>query len=1051
VKSEDFVKLILKYKAFVFLGLALVLSAGTAAAAVLYGTTLGTKTLVAINTVTNTVTTLTGTPGTPDSLTLVGGCIVYDLSDMSEVHQWCPGPPPTDTTLANSTNGLGGSQDLVLEPGGTTLLVSNYTNGNVTRVNLLGPFPNGTTLTNLPFPEGLAYDTMGHLFINAGSEFATCSAGGGSSKIYQVNPVNGMTITSSSAFDPTNSLDGLLFDPFTGHLWATSKCGGMIYEVDPATLNVLHSYSTGASSYPDGLASNGHGTLYLVLRNDPGPGIPAQIGIFDIPSTTLTPGLTVTGLDDLAQIVSPPTPNTKSFTPPVIPMGTTTTLTITISNPGPQAVTGVAFSDNLPVQVMVNSPPGVVNTCGGTVTATAGSSTVSLANGAIAANMNCTISVTLQGVVLGTGQNNISVSSNEGGQGPNTCPDQNPCPSITVLGPPSIQKSFNPGTFVSGGTSVLTFTLTNPNNTTLTGVTFSDTLPATTPPGLTFTNAPTTNTCGGSVVIDATMKTLTLSNGTIAGPASNTCTITATVTGTNMTATGIMVTNVSGNVTSMNGGTGNTAMAPVTVNPAPVQAVPLTITKSFTPSQINQGQTSVLTFTINNPNATYAASAVTFTDTLPGIIQVANPNGATPTPPCGAGSSVSATPGSNTVALSNGAIPANNSCTFSVTVTGVSGGTATNSVTVSAQINGGPTTSNPGTAQISVVPPPTGTKSFNPSLIPPGGTSTLTFSITNPASSPITLTGVGFTDTLPTHLVVATPNNLNPPAGFYCGTGTVTAVAASATITLAGGTLAPGASCTFSVDVVNSSTVPETLTNCFTVTSNNGPTSSQSCANLNIQSPVPEDAYQVDYIPHLDIGDGTINLTNAGSLGASPFGPKIGTNGYICANVYAFSPDEQEISCCSCLITPNAVVHLSATKDILPNTLTGVKPTSIVVKLLATIPGINGSPGSTLTPPFTQTSCNPAYPFGYDNLTPGLRAWVTKLHALPTSPTSYGITETDFQRGYAANYYLLAQPPVGPPTPLSPGELGKLTGLCQFLIGNGSGAGVCSSCKLGAQ
>jgi len=100
------------------------------------------------------------------------------------------------------------------------------------------------------------------------------------------------------------------------------------------------------------------------------------------------------------------------------------------------------------------------------------------------------------------------------------------------------------------------------------------------------------------------------------------------------------------------------------------------------------------------------------------------------------------------------------------------------------------------------------------------------------------------------------------------------------------------------------------------------------------------DAYQISYISNPGIGAGFIDITNAGQLGADLFGPLSGTTGRICVNVYVFSPDEQEIACCDCLLTPNALVHLTAATDLIVNTLTGVIPASIVVKLLATIPDL---------------------------------------------------------------------------------------------------------------
>jgi len=203
-------------------------------------------------------------------------------------------------------------------------------------------------------------------------------------------------------------------------------------------------------------------------------------------------------------------------------------------------------------------------------------------------------------------------------------------------------------------------------------------------------------------------------------------------------------------------------------------------------------------------------------------------------------------------------------------------------------------------------------------------------------------------------------------------------------------------------------------------------------ANLTNGITAPTDSYQINYLANLNIGDGVINITNAGALGADAFGPFAGTTGRICVNVYAFSPDEQEIACCSCLVTPNALVHLSARTDLISNTLTGVVPNSIIVKLLATVPGGPTNPNSGNQGPFTASGCSPAQPFTFNNLAPGMRAWATRLHALPTSPVTYGVTEGVFQQAA-----------------LSQGELNKLIGLCQFISGNGSGAGICKTCTLG--
>src|ERR1700730_16751109 len=173
--------------------------------------------------------------------------------------------------------------------------------------------------------------------------------------------------------------------------------------------------------------------------------------------------------------------------------------------------------------------------------------------------------------------------------------------------------------------------------------------------------------------------------------------------------------------------------------------------------------------------------------------------------------------------------------------------------------------------------------------------------------------------------------------------------------------------------------------------------------------------YQLRYLTNLAAGDSYVTLTNAGTL--SGFDPA----GRICVNVYTFDPAEELISCCACPVTPNGLNSLSARNDLISNTLTPGVPTSITVKLLSSLP----------LPGFT---CNAASP-NAANLVRGMRAWATTLH-LNTSGSpavGYQLTETEFSK-----------------VELSATELAKLTGFCAFIQANGSGFGICKSCRFGA-
>jgi hypothetical protein len=178
---------------------------------------------------------------------------------------------------------------------------------------------------------------------------------------------------------------------------------------------------------------------------------------------------------------------------------------------------------------------------------------------------------------------------------------------------------------------------------------------------------------------------------------------------------------------------------------------------------------------------------------------------------------------------------------------------------------------------------------------------------------------------------------------------------------------------------------------------------------------------QVRYASNLPIGDSVINITNTGASSTVAFPVQ---NGNICVNVYTFSPDEQLVSCCSCLVTPNGLASLSTRSDLISNTLTPGVPTSVVIKLLAS----NGT---------TAASCNAStVGTGTNTLATGMAAWGTTIHALPITPgspaTTYGVTETAFT-----------------PASISVADVTRFTTLCGFIQINGSGFGICRSCRLG--
>ncbi len=387
--------------------------------------------------------------------------------------------------------------------------------------------------------------------------------------------------------------------------------------------------------------------------------------------------------------------------------------------------------------------------------------------------------------------------------------------------PPTIAKSFGAPSIPLNGSTALSFTITNPNPaaTALTGIGFTDTLPAglvvSTPNGL-------TGTCGGGTITAAAGSgSVSLTGATLAGGAN--CTFSVNVTGTTSGAKN----NVTGAVTSVEGGNGNTASASVSVGAA---ILPPSITKSFAPASIVIGGSSTLSFTITNPNAATALTGVSVTDALPGSLVVSTPNALTGT--CGAGT-ITAVAGSASVSLTGGTLPAAGSCTFSVSVTAPTSGTKTNVTGAVSSTEGGTGGTATATLTVAGISAPSFSKSFGQSAIPPLGSTSLTFTITN-ANASTTLTGIGFTDTLPAGLVVSTPNGLTGT----CGAGAISAVAGSGTVSLTGASLAANTSCTFTVNVTATSNGTKTNVT-STITSVEGGAGNAATAVLTVGVLVP--------------------------------------------------------------------------------------------------------------------------------------------------------------------------------------------------------------------
>ena len=544
---------------------------------------------------------------------------------------------------------------------------------------------------------------------------------------------------------------------------------------------------------------------------------------------------------------------TKAFAPTSINTNGTSVLTITLSNANAgSTITNATITDTYPLGLVNAVTPVASTTCGGSLTAVAGGNSVALSGGTIPAAGNCTVSVTVTSSLPSNYNNNIPAGALTSGNAGDNATSTSAV--LTVVNPPSIIKSFTPNSVATNTNSLLTITVTNPNTVVaLTGAGFTDNYPLTPGTGLKNNGTVVSNTCttggtAGTVTAVTGGTSLSYANATIA--ANGSCTLTINV---RATATGSYV-NTTGAVTSTNGGTGNTTSATLSVGqPA--------ISKAFGTNPVNTNGTSVLTITLSNPTAA-AMTLAAFTDTYPGgMTNAATPAASTT---CALGTLTAAANGPS-VALSGATIPANGSCTVTVTVTAFN--TGTNTIPVGGlTVSGGASNTNAASTILDVNPAAVVSKSFSPTSIAKNGTSTLTITVQN--NNNAAMTGVAFTDSYPAALVnTATPTITATPA--TCTFTTLTAASGGNSFALTGGSIPLNTACLYTVKVT-SATEGSYVNSTGTVTSINYGIGSAASGTLTVtpSSPTVAKAFSPATINAGATSVMTITLTNPNTLAA---------------------------------------------------------------------------------------------------------------------------------------------------------------------------------------
>jgi len=510
----------------------------------------------------------------------------------------------------------------------------------------------------------------------------------------------------------------------------------------------------------------------------------------------------------------------KGFFPATIGPGSVSTLVFTIENTGGTPLSDLAFTDVLPAGVLIATPAFASTTCPNAIlSAPEGGGTITLSDGELGSFETCTVSVDVTSTVVTTHMNVSGDLTSDAGNSGNATAD------LTVASDrPGFSKSFSPSTVPLGSRSTLTFTIDNTLNAAdVASITFSDDLP----PGLVVADpANVVNTCTATIDPPGPFPPIDYSGGTVTA-VPGTGTISLSGFGSSGAAVplgascAISVDVVSGARGQLDNVTSSLSSAPPfgfstesgkASARLTVDASEVNLSKSFLGDPVPPGGTVVLEFTLRSFNRTDTAVDVGFSDDLGVTLTGLAVSGPLPTDPCGAGSSLS---GTSTLTLTGGTLPPEGTCTFSVTLAvppGATPGIYTNTTSqVTYDFGGGPELGLMASDHLFVFAAPSITKTFLDNPVAAGDTTRLEFTITN-TSATDTATDVAVTDVFD----IIMPTASAVPAAECCGVGsscTFTPLSnppASSSIpaqlSVTGGTLAPGASCTFEITLDVTST-----------------------------------------------------------------------------------------------------------------------------------------------------------------------------------------------------------------------------------------------------
>ena len=607
----------------------------------------------------------------------------------------------------------------------------------------------------------------------------------------------------------------------------SNNCDGSVNIVDNAGINDEVQLTGG--TIPAAPLGDGAGTceIKVTVTAD-------EEGNFDneIPAGNFN-GVNYPGDSDRLTVISPISLG-KSISPNSAIRGEIATATLTLSNDSDTPANITSFEDDLTTMgtgYTVAATPVPSTTCGGTVNAPTGGTTVSMDSGQIPAGSGgsvgkCTITFGIlvgDDAVGGDRRNRVPKNGLKTDIGNNSRAAN---ATLFVEGKAQVDKAFSPDILTQTEETTLTITFTNTQNADATITSFTDDL-KTMGSGFVVSDSssPTTTCVGGTVNVSTDKTVITMNSGVIPAATGSdasgfgTCTVTVPVKVEINATTGKRENKIKiGELVTTLGDNALAETSDLTVKNAVV------LSKGFSPDSLRIANITRLTITVTRDNAISTLTGINLTDELPSGHTIAseakNPDIPRVVNTCGG--TVDAPAGGNTITLTGGELPPgsdNQTCEISVDILGPSTPTtATNTIPANTLTTDQRATyEKEVTAKVNWVDTfLTLNKAFQPNSISLGDDTTLKIIVINKNPSTINLTNVELKDIFPLGMSIASTPNASF-SGSGCSGGTITANPGDTELTLTGGIVNAGKQCTLSVQVTSNfagnltNQIPESL------------------------------------------------------------------------------------------------------------------------------------------------------------------------------------------------------------------------------------------------